>query len=129
MNLFVPIVFTVMIANYSGSLFTRGLYDRAIRGKQIPLLVDWVPEPCKEILAEKMMSCDLKILQRVDTVENVYEVLNTTTHHAFPVVNGSGNLIGLIPRNFLITVIKNSGWYYKPEERRMTLSTVNDSIA
>ena len=33
MNLFVPIVFTVIISNRVGAFFTRGLYDRAIRGK------------------------------------------------------------------------------------------------
>ena len=33
MNLFVPIIFTIIIANHVGYLFTRSLYDRGIRGK------------------------------------------------------------------------------------------------
>lgn len=52
MNLFVPIVFTIMIANLTGYQFTRGLYERAIRGKQIPILVDTIPDPCKNINVE-----------------------------------------------------------------------------
>ena len=33
MNLFVPIFLTILISNVVGSIFTRGLYDRAVRGK------------------------------------------------------------------------------------------------
>ena len=32
-NIFIPIIFAISIANFVGSLFTRGLYDRAVRGK------------------------------------------------------------------------------------------------
>lgn len=32
-NIFVPIIFCISIANFVGSFFTRGLYDRAVRGK------------------------------------------------------------------------------------------------
>jgi len=33
LNLFVPIVFSIMISNQVGYIFTRSLYERAIRGK------------------------------------------------------------------------------------------------
>lgn len=55
MNLFVPIVFTVIISNKVGELFTRGLYDKTIRAKQCAILQDWIPEPCKSINAEIIM--------------------------------------------------------------------------
>lgn len=32
-NIFVPIIFCISVANWVGSLFTRGLYDRAVRAK------------------------------------------------------------------------------------------------
>lgn len=32
-NIFIPIIVTVVISNGVGSLFTRGLYDRAVRAK------------------------------------------------------------------------------------------------
>jgi hypothetical protein len=114
-NLFIPIVFTVLIANATGSLFTRSLYDRAVRGKQIPILIDSIPEPCKNIMAELMMNKDLVILQRVDTLENIAKAMSFT-HHAFPVVNAAGNLIGMIPRNFIITLIKQKGYYVHPHQ-------------
>lgn len=42
-NIFIPIFFTVAVANFIGSLFTRGLYDRAVRGKQMPILKEKMP--------------------------------------------------------------------------------------
>ena len=52
LNLFVPIIFTCIISNKVGYLFTRGLYERACRGKQMPILMDFVPQPCEKIVAE-----------------------------------------------------------------------------
>jgi chloride channel 7 len=103
-NLFVPIVFTVLISNQVGFMFTRGLYDRAVRGKQMPVLQDFVPHPCRSILAEQIMSKDIVKLQRVEKLSNLFDLLNTS-HHGFPVVNAAGNLIGLIPKNFIMTII------------------------
>lgn len=121
MNMFLPIVMVIMVANFVGSLFTRGLYDRAIRGKQMPILVDTVPFPCKVVTVTKMMAEDLHVLQRVESLEVINKAMNYT-HHAFPVVNSSGNLIGMIPKNFLITIIANKGYYINPEGPEEVLS-------
>jgi H+/Cl- antiporter ClcA len=32
-NIFIPIIFTIAVANWVGAKFTRGLYDRACRAK------------------------------------------------------------------------------------------------
>ena len=32
-NIFIPVTITILISNFFGDLFTRGLYDRAVRGK------------------------------------------------------------------------------------------------
>jgi H+/Cl- antiporter ClcA len=42
-NIFMPIIVTVGIANVVGAFFTRGLYDRAVRAKQMPILKKEVP--------------------------------------------------------------------------------------
>jgi H+/Cl- antiporter ClcA len=62
MNLFVPIFFTIIISNKVGAIFTRGLYNRAVRGKQMPILQDFVPLPCKNIIAEQMMTKEVIVL-------------------------------------------------------------------
>jgi len=45
-NIFIPLLITIFISNNFAALFTRGLYDRGVRGKQMPILVEEVPIPC-----------------------------------------------------------------------------------
>ena len=113
MNLFMPIVFTIMISNQVGYVYTRSLYERAVRGKQMPILIDKVPTPCKYIIAEDFMQKKVITVQSVETVANISRALHSG-HHAFPVLNKSGNAAGLIPRNFLITILKRKGFYVDP---------------
>lgn len=56
MNIFMPIVITIGCANLTGSWFTRGLYDRAVRGKQMPILKGALPMANREFRAELIMS-------------------------------------------------------------------------
>jgi len=44
MNIFMPIILTIGISNNVGGLFTRGLYDRAVRGKQMPIIKGKIPD-------------------------------------------------------------------------------------
>lgn len=110
MNLFVPIVFTILISNQVGYVYTRSLYERAIRDKQMPILVDDVPEPCKYIIAEDFMEKKVISVHSVEKVKNIVKALKSG-HHAFPVLNKSGNAAGIIPRNFLITILRKQAFY------------------
>ena len=56
------------------------------------------------------MATNLITLRNIETVENIKTAL-TTSHHGFPVLNSNGNVVGLIPKNFLIILIKNKAWY------------------
>lgn len=114
LSLFIPIIFTIIVSNQVGALFTRSLYQRACRGKQMPILIDKVPKPCKKIIAEDVMARDVMTLGCVDTVTNIEEVLLKSNHHAFPVLNTLGECIGLIPRNYIITLIMKD-WFYDPD--------------
>jgi hypothetical protein len=110
MNLFIPIFFTILISNRVGAMFTRGLYDRAVRGKQMPVLQDWIPLPCKGIIAEQMMTKHVVTLNRVENLGNVLKAMSHG-HHAFPVTNAKGNMIGIMPANYIITLLQNRGYY------------------
>lgn len=48
-SIFVPIIFTIIVSNQVGYIFTRSLYQRSCRGKQMPILIDKIPAPCKQI--------------------------------------------------------------------------------
>ena len=77
----------------------------------MPILQDFVPKPCEKIIADQIMSKDLIILQRVDSIKNIKAACESG-HHGFPVVNKAGNLIGIMPRNIIITILKEEGYYH-----------------
>ena len=56
------------------------------------------------------MSEDIVSLETVDTMANVARALESG-HHAFPILSKRGHLAGLIPRNFVITILKHNGFY------------------
>lgn len=74
-NIFIPTIVTIAVANFTGQFFTRGLYDRAVRAKQMPILKKEVPKDNREIRAEEIMSPTCVSLRYVDTVKNVYGAL------------------------------------------------------
>jgi H+/Cl- antiporter ClcA len=116
-NIFLPIILAVGVANQTGSLFTRGLYDRAVRAKQMPILkYTHVPEENRLIRAENIMSKKVVSLRSVETVKNIFTALKTP-HHAFPVTNTSGQVIGLIPKNFLVVMIQRRVYYSHPDQK------------
>lgn len=57
------------------------------------------------------MAHSLVCLQAVDSIENIRDALTSNDHHAFPVLNQKGRLVGLIPRNFIIVLLKKHSWY------------------
>lgn len=61
------------------------------------------------------MNSNLVTFQRVDTLKNVATALETT-HHSFPVLNEKGNLIGMIPKNFVLVLLHHRAFYINDEE-------------
>lgn len=111
MSIFVPLILTIIIANQTGYLFTRSLYQRATRGKQMPIITDKIPAPCSNLKAGDIMASPAVCLQVVDSVENIRDALTSNNHHAFPLLNKNGKLVGIIPRNFIIVLIRQQAWY------------------
>jgi len=56
------------------------------------------------------MAQDVISLQVVDTVENIRDAIRTS-HHAFPILNNQGKMVGIIPRNFVLVILANEGFY------------------
>lgn len=59
------------------------------------------------------MSQDLVTFKVVTKVKNIMEALESG-HHGFPVLNMVGVPVGLMPRNYLLTILENRGFYVKP---------------
>ena len=109
-QIFVPIMITITVSNYIAYFFTRSLYERAIRGKQMPLIRDWIPDPCQNLVAENLMSKNVVTLNNVCKLSDVKNAIKTK-HHAFPVLNSKNNFVGLIPRNFLLVLLQERHFY------------------
>lgn len=115
-NIFVPIFFCIAVANFTGALFTRGLYDRAVRSKQMPILKNKTPAMCKQIRAEKIMNSKVVSLRTVDSIKKIYEAVKTS-HNGFPIVNLRGQLVGLIPKKYLLILIEQRQFYSHPNQK------------
>lgn len=82
-----PIMICLMVSKWVADSFIEGLYDLAIHLANVPFL-DWEP-PLRSytIYASDAMSHDVKVLRTTETVANLINILQTTTHNGFPVVD------------------------------------------
>jgi hypothetical protein len=126
LEVFVPMLITVFISNRTAYLFTRGLYERATRGKQMPILVDKVPESTQDVQARHIMSQDLVTFKVVTKVKIIMEALESG-HHAFPVLNMAGVPVGLMPRNYVLTILENRGFYIKQKDDKKKAIDMDDA--
>jgi H+/Cl- antiporter ClcA len=74
-NIFLPVVLACGASNIVGDFFNRSLYERAVRGKQMPILIKEVPHSNKFIRAEQIMTKDVKSINCVESLENIYKNL------------------------------------------------------
>tara|TARA_B110000285_G_scaffold53529_1_gene61023 strand:- start:83 stop:607 length:525 start_codon:yes stop_codon:yes gene_type:complete len=103
-NIFMPVVIAVGMSNFMGGLCNRSLYEKAVRAKQMPILIPGVPHCNRLVRAEQFMSKDVVAIRAVESLDNIYKACQTE-HSAFPVTNRSGRVVGLISKNYLITLI------------------------
>jgi CBS domain-containing protein len=82
-----PIMICLMVSKWVADSFIEGLYDLAIKMANIPFL-EWEP-PLKShtIYASDIMEPNVKVLQTTETVSNIINILRSTTHNGFPVVD------------------------------------------
>jgi chloride channel 7 len=103
-----PLMVTFAGARYVGNAIYEPMYDMQIHLKNMPFLEGSLHSlgmlnyhPVSEIMAKPII-----VLQEIEKVRRVMEVLNTTSHNGFPVVNKEGKLRGLILRKTLCTLLK-----------------------
>ena len=118
-NLFLPIIITVSVAYTVSKLFNRSLYDYALRAKQLPVLRDYVPKHAKKVRAWEIMTPDPLFVEGVMHVDRIAEVIDTDVT-MFPVLNMTGNVMGVIPKNFLIVLLEQHNWYVEAEGKDVT---------
>lgn len=113
-----PIMLVLMITKFVGDLFNEGLYDSHIEIAEVPFLGWHPPKLCRNILAKTVMRKDVVALEPIERVSRLVEILRTTRHHGFPIVDrieepmgGSkfpnyGHLQGLLLRSQIFVLLK-----------------------
>jgi chloride channel 7 len=103
-----PLMVTFAGARYVGNAINEPFYDILIHLKNMPFLEGSLHSlgmlnyhPISEIMAKPVI-----VLQEIEKVGRVMEVLNTSSHYGFPIVNKEGKLRGLILRKTLCTLLK-----------------------
>lgn len=82
-----PIMICLMISKWVADIFVEGLYDLAIKMANIPFL-DWEPPSGSySIYASDIMQPHVSVLKTTETVANLVNILKTTTHNGFPVID------------------------------------------
>mmetsp|Transcript_47555 Transcript_47555/g.157617 ORF Transcript_47555/g.157617 Transcript_47555/m.157617 type:complete len:770 (-) Transcript_47555:29-2338(-) len=119
-----PIALTIMVAKLVGDLFNEGIYDMHIRLKRYPMLPEEPPHERERLQAKHVMATSIKSVCDVERVGKIIDLLNTTTHHGFPVIASSqlqrarpadGNqgtpfqrkprVLGIVLREQLVTIL------------------------
>ena len=125
-NIFVPMTLAIYVARKVGGMFTQGLYSRAIRSKQMPVLKEIVPSSSLNLPAYKVMAKQVVSLPTITDVESVRKAL-VTTHNAFPVVNTAGNLVGLVQKGILVKLLSKKAFYKKERIDRSSIKKIANS--
>lgn len=80
-NMFLPILVSIMVSHGTALLFNRSLYEYAIRAKQIPMLRNHVPKQNRGIRVRELIdklfdgSQGTEVVESVCTVDRLSQVL------------------------------------------------------
>jgi len=101
-----PVMLVLMIAKWVGDPFNISLYDLHLNLKGIPF-VEAEPSQEQQFQAAcHIMKSPVVCLREIETVGNIYRVLDSCSHNGFPVVTTeTKNLVGLATRNQLVVLL------------------------
>lgn len=124
-NIFLPMMIGILMARAVGNMLSPSLYDRALRAKQMPFLRSSPPSSTKLYMARDIMAKDVITLSTISTMENCKQALESH-HNGFPVINTASRLVGLIPKDILVTLIEKKSFYDKNKTDRSQISNLSE---
>lgn len=135
-----PIMLALLSAKYVGDLLSPGLYNNLVKVRDLPWLAEsiWGTSTTgggtsgsgnsTDITSlhlqpiASFMATPVVYLRDAETVGNVRETLQTTTHNLFPVLDGqTGQLQGAISRSSLLEIL-HAGLFSVPVSRIAALA-------
>lgn len=103
-----PLMITFAASRYTGNAINEPMYDMQIHLKEMPFLEGSMHSlgmlnyhPVSQVMARPVVT-----LREIEKVSRVMEILTTTNHNGFPVVNKDGRLRGLILRKTICGLLK-----------------------
>ena len=115
-NEFLPITLGIAVSLVVSRAFNRSLYEYALRSKQVPMIRNNMPKSTKHMFVKEVVKhmlekgYELQVVESVCSVKRLAEVCKYP-FSTIPVVNMSGRIIGMIPKNFVIVLIEQHAWY------------------
>ena len=106
-----PLMVAVFASRFTGDLFNLSLFDAAMSFAGYPYIEAETDRAFSRLTAEDVMTAPVVSLSEVETAQRIADVLKTTSHHAFPVVDTGENathkhLIGMINRYQLEVLLR-----------------------
>jgi chloride channel 7 len=122
-SLGLPLMIVLMVAKWTGDMFTEGIYDMHIHLQGVPVLAWEPPAMTSNITAREVMSHPVMTLHTVEKVSVIVDMLKKERHDGFPVVQQTdendltafdedfnritfGILEGVITRSQLIVLLR-----------------------
>lgn len=123
-NLFLPVVFTILVSVIVGECYNRSIYIIGVRIKNIPFLIEEIPHRNHNVTAEFMMKCPVRTLTPVVTVEDVKNAMGIPFVHTFPIVDSDDKLLGVISRESLMVLVGNKIWLERDLNSKINIEEV-----
>lgn len=111
-NIFAPMIISVMVSRYVANFFSASLYSSAIKAKGIPILPHKAPKLIANFEVQEIMSLGVWSVPSIISVKQLKTILNSSSS-AFPVTNTANRLVGLIPKSMLVVLAKQQAFYNK----------------
>ena len=90
----------------------------------MPVLRNHAPKQTQYLHAKDFMTPDPIFVEGISSVRRLSEVINTP-FNTFPVLNMAGNVMGMIPKNFIIVLIERLHWYELKKDAKGKYATHN----
>ncbi|XP_010057598.2 putative chloride channel-like protein CLC-g isoform X1 [Eucalyptus grandis] len=126
--LMLPLMMLVLLASKTvADAFNNNIYDLIMKAKGFPYLEAHAEPFMRQLTVSDVVKGPLQLFHGIEKVGNVVQVLRTTTHNGFPVIDESPLsespvLYGLILRAHLIELLKKKAFLSSTEPTGIDVS-------
>ncbi|XVE63665.1 hypothetical protein DITRI_Ditri07aG0038000 [Diplodiscus trichospermus] len=118
--LLLPLIMLVLLVSKTvADAFNGNIYVLIMKAKGFPYLEGHAEPYTRQLTVGDVVSGPLQLLHGIEKVGNIVQILKTTRHHGFPVIDESEHskspvLYGLILRDHLIALLKKRAFLCTP---------------